>query len=83
MSVALIVFVSPSAKFHFRTHFVTSLFIRIIRLHVMDLDDMNLLDQIQVFGVSSARLLVLPHIVDVLKFAMISLVALNNCYIIV
>jgi len=81
MSVALIVFVSPSAKFHFRTHFVTSLFIHIIRLHYMEADDMNLLDKSQVFGVSSTRLLVLLHFVDVLKFAMISLVAVDNCYI--
>jgi len=75
------VIVSPSAKFYFRTHFVSSLFIHIIRLHVMEADDMNLLDKSQVFGVSSARLLVLPYFVDVLKFAMISLVALDNCYI--
>jgi hypothetical protein len=40
---------------------------------------MNLLDKSQVFGVTQARLLVLPHFVDVLKFAMISLVALDSC----
>jgi hypothetical protein len=41
---------------------------------------MNLFDKSQVFGVALARLLVLPHFVDVLKFAMISLVALDNLY---
>ena len=81
MSAALIVFVSPSAKFNFRAHFVTSLFIHIIHLHYMEVDDMNLLDKSQVFGITSARWLVLPHFVDVLKFAMMSFVALGNCYI--
>jgi len=81
MSVALIVFVSPSAKFHFLTHFVTSLFIHIIHLYYTEVDDMNLLDKSQVFGVTSAHLLVLLHFVDVLKFAMMSFVALGNCYI--
>jgi len=42
---------------------------------------MNLLDKSQVFGITSARLLILPRFIDVLKFAIISLVALDNCYI--
>jgi len=37
MSAALKMFVSPSAKFHFRTHFVTSLFIHTI--HLMEVDE--------------------------------------------
>ena len=76
MSAALMVFVSPSAKFHFLTYFVTSLFILIIHPHYMEVDEPSR-QKPGLRRYTAERLLVLPRFADVLKVAMIRLVPLD------